>query len=183
MIYAFKRRRVVQGCFAFFALGIIVYVVAISWFFIAAEAWPVKVLLIALGLAFSLTLPGIFADTFSPGPILTISAEGIRYLPFSRETVPWSAVREVTLTRGYSHARGSSDYYRFKLMNGVSFAVHDPKRFPVPPGGVRADKIAISIMPMTIDASAEAIVDAIRASWPGGTIREVNAAPSNATLH
>lgn len=183
MIYAFKRRRVVQGCFAFFALGIIVYVVAISWFFIAAEAWPVKVLLIALGLAFSLTLPGIFADTFSPGPILTISAEGIRYLPFSRETVPWSAVREVTLTRGYSHARGSSDYYRFKLMDGVSFVVNDPKRFPVPPGGLRSDNIAISIMPTAVNASPEAIIEAVRASWRGGDIREVDTAPPGATLH
>lgn len=183
MIYTFKRRRAVQGCFAFFALGIIVYVVAISWFFIPAEAWPVKALLVALGLGLSLTLPGIFADTFSPGPILTVSAEGIRYQPFSRETVPWSAVREVILTRGYSHARGSSDYYRFKLMDGVSFAVHDPTRFSVPPGGMRANNIAISIMAITVDASAEAIVEAIRACWPGGNIREVNAAPADATLH
>lgn len=183
MIYTFKRRRVVQGCFAFFALGIIVYVIAISWFFVAGYAWPVKFLLIASALALSLTLPGIFADTFSPGPILTISIEGIRYLPFSRETVPWSAVREVTLTRGYSHARGSSDYYRFKLMDSVSFAVHDPKRFPVPPGGVRADKIAISIMPITVDGSPEAIVAAIRACWPSGNIREVDGAPADATLH
>lgn len=183
MTYTFKRRRVVQGGFAFLALGIVVYVVAVSWFFIPAHAWPVKALLIALGLGLSLTLPGIFVDTFSPGPILTISAEGMRYLPFSRETIPWVAVRTVTLTRGYSHARGSSDNYRFKLMDGVSFTVDDPKRFPVPPGGVRSNAIAISIMPMTVDAAPDAIIAAIRASWPSGDIREVNAAPADATLH
>lgn len=182
MTYTFKRRRLMQGCFAFLALGIVVYVVAASWFFISAQMWPIKLLLIALGLGFSLTLPGIFADTFSPGPILTISTEGIRYLPFSRETVPWAAVRTVTLTRGYSHARGSNDYYRFKLMDGVSFTVDDPKRFPVPPGGMRANSIAISIMPISVDASPDAIIEAIRACWPSGDVREVNAAPSDATL-
>ncbi|MBX3429361.1 MAG: hypothetical protein KF779_07255 [Hyphomonadaceae bacterium] len=183
MIYAFQRRRIVQGCFALFALSFIICFVAVAWLAIPAEAWPLKALFIVGGLALSLALPGILADTFAPGPILTISADGICYLPFSRQTVPWPAVRTVTLTRGYSHAQGSNDYYRFKLMDGVSFVVDDPKRFPAPPGGLRANTVAISIVPMTVDASPDAIVAAIRASWPSGDIREVSAAPADATLH
>lgn len=146
--------------------------------------WPLKWLFIILtgSMLFGL-IPGIAIDVLSPGPILTISIEGIRYLPFSRETVPWSAVRSVTLTRGYLHARGSSNYYRFKLMDGVSFVVDDPKRFPVPPGGMRANNIAISIMPTAVDASPEAIIEAVRASSAGGDIREVDTAPPDASLH
>ncbi|MEQ1492202.1 MAG: hypothetical protein ABL932_16790 [Terricaulis sp.] len=184
MIYAFKRRRLLQICFVLFAIAILAWVAGFSWFIIPAEMWPLKWLFIILaGSMLFGAMPGMVIDVFSPGPILTISIEGIRYLPFSRETVPWSAVRSVTLTRAYSHARGSSDYYRFKLMDGVSFVVDDPKRFPVPPGGLRSDNIAISIMPTAVSAAPEAIIEAVRASWRGGDIREVDTAPPGATLH
>lgn len=184
MIYAFKRRRLLQGCFVVFAIAILVWVAGFSWFVIPDQMWPVKWLFIVLaGSMLFGAVPGMVLDVLSPGPILTISIEGIRYLPFSGETVPWTAVRSVALTRAYSHARGSSDYYRFKLMDGVSFVVDDPKRFPVPPGGIRANNVAISIMPTAVDASPEAILEAVRASWPGGDIREVDTAPPDATLH
>ncbi len=184
MIYAFQRRRGLQGCFIIFAIAILGWAAGFSWFAIPAQMWPLKWLFIILaGSMLAGVIPGMVSDTLSPGPILTISTEGICYLPFSRETVPWSAVRSVTLTRAYSHARGSSDYYRFKLMDGVSFVVDDPKRFPVPPGGMRANNIAISIMPTAVDASPDAIIEAVRASWPGGDIREVDTAPPDATLH
>lgn len=136
MIYAFQRRRSLQGCFIIFAIAILVWVTGFSWFVIPAEMWPLKWLFIILaGSMLVGVIPGMVIDVLSPGPILTISGEGIRYLPFSRETVPWLAVRSVTLTRAYSHTRGSSDYYRFKWMDGVSFVVDDPKRSPCRPAG------------------------------------------------
>lgn len=184
MIYAFQRRRSLQGCFIIFAIAILVWVTGFSWFVIPAEMWPLKWLFIILaGSMLVGVIPGMVIDVLSPGPILTISGEGIRYLPFSRETVPWLAVRSVTLTRAYSHTRGSSDYYRFKWMDGVSFVVDDPKRFSVPPGGMRSNTVAISIMPTAVNASPDAIIEAVRTCWPGGDIREVNSAPPGATLH
>lgn len=182
MTYTFKRRRWLQGCFSFFALGIIVYVVCFSWFVIPPELWPLKAFFIVLGLGFGVALPAIFIDTFSGGPILTISIEGIRYLSFSRETVPWSAIRNVTLTRAYSHQRGSSDYYRFKLGDAVSFTVDDPTRFPPPRAWFRINEATVPILPASVSASPQEIIDAVRACWTG-VVREVDDAPSDATLH
>lgn len=183
MIYEFKRRRVLQAGLAFLAAGIVGAHVAFDLFAIPPDLWVAKALLLIPAVALACFIPGIFIDTFAPGPILKISTEGLRYLPFSRETVPWSSVRNVTLTRGYAHQRGSNEYYRFKLGDGVSFAVEDPKRFPAPPGSVRANTVPISIMPISVQASPQAIIDAVRACWPDGDIREIDAAPPGVTLH
>lgn len=182
MTYTFKRRRGLQGFGAFAAAGIVGGVGAVSLLAIPASLWWLKLVLLTPTVALALLIPGLFIDAFSPGPILTIGSDGIRYLPFSRETVPWSAVSNVTLTRGYSHARGSSDYYRFKLMDGVTFAGSDPSRFATPPGGLRAPNPVI-IMATSVRASPQEIMDAVRACWPGGDIREVDGVPAGSTLH
>lgn len=182
MIYTFKRRRLLQGCGAVAAVGIVGGVIAVALLAIPWTFWWLKLVLIIPAGALAFLIPGIFGDAFSLGPILTISAEGIRYLPFSRETVPWSAVANLTLTRGYSHSRGASDYRRLELMDGVSFVVTDPARFPAPPGGVRADNIPVSIMAASVQASPQEILDAVRACWSGGDIREVDGIPAGATL-
>lgn len=182
MTYTFKRRRLLQGFLAFVAVGIVGGVIAVALLAIPWAFWWLKLVLLVPAGALAFLLPGLFTDAFSSGPVLTISADGIRYLPFSRETVPWSAVANVTLTRGYSHSRGASDYRRFKLMDGVSFVVIDPKRFPVPPGGVRADSIPVNIMAAAVQASAQEIMAAMRACWSGGDIREVDGIPAGATL-
>lgn len=182
MIYAFKRRRVLQGCLAFVAIAILGGFLAACWFGIPADFWPLKALASLPALALGLTLPGIFGDAFAPGPILVISTEGLLYLPFSRETAPWSAIRNVTLTRAYSHTRGTSEYFRFKLMDGVTFVVADPKRFPVPPGGIRLNSRPIRIMTASVQASPQEIIDAVRACWRGGEIREVDDIPPGVPL-
>lgn len=182
MVHEFKRRRMLTIFFALLATAIIGGHLAFDILVIPNTLWPLKLLLGAPALVFAALLPGIYLDALAPGPVLTISAEGIRYLPFSRETVPWTAVHSVTLKRGYSHQRGANDYYRFKLMDGISFVVSEPERFPVPPLGVRANNIPVSIMRTSVQASPDQIADAVRACW-NGSVEVVNDAPSDATLH
>jgi hypothetical protein len=165
--YSFNRRRGVQGC-----MGAAMLALAASF--------------TGLGLVFPVRLVGIFAllvgmlitamalslvlDIFTRGPILIIGPDGIRFLPFSPATVPWSEITTVTMAQGYYYDASGITGGDGKF--GFSYTIRDPEAFPPRHGIARLARAtmqgAVTLNTLTlIDAKWQDLLAAFHEHYPG----------------
>jgi hypothetical protein len=166
--YTFNRRRGVQGC-----MGAVM--VSLSFAFIAIGAlFPVRavgVFAVLFGLVIAWFALLLLLDIFTPNPILTISAQGVCFLPFSPAVVPWSEITAVTMAQGYYY--GTQGVTGGDGKFGFTYAIRDPERFPkrggisgiaratMTQGSVRLNTLTL------IDARWQDLEAAFRAHYPG----------------
>jgi hypothetical protein len=173
MTHTFNRRRGVQACF-------VVAMLALATAFIAIGAmFPIRAVGI-FAIAFGLVVAGLAVllalDAVTPDPILAISAEGIRFLPFSPTTVPWRDITSITMTQGY-YSNGSA-ITKPDGKFGFRYSIRDACVYPKG-GGVGAVNRAlmtvnntIPLNTLLIDAKWPDMLAALREHYPG-TITEV----------
>lgn len=168
MTYSFNRRRRVQAC-----MGAAMLLLASAFVGVGAifPVLVVSIFAILFGLLVAVLALSLLLDVFAPNPILTVSAQGLYFLPFSPMTVPWSEITSVTVSHGYYY--NSSGVTGPDGKSGVSYAIRDPSAFPKRGGisGVaRATMSGNTVMLNTatlIDASGAAILAAIREHYKG----------------
>lgn len=166
--YQFNRRRGVQGCMGAVMLSLSIAFIGIGLIF---PVRAVGIFAALFGLVIAWLALSLVLDIFAPDPILTISAEGICFLPFSPATVPWSEITAVTMTQGFYY--GTQGITGGDGKFGFTYAIRDPARFPkrrgisgvaramMTQGSVRLNTLTL------IDAKWPDLMAAFRAHYPG----------------
>ena len=173
MTYSFNRKRGVQAC-------IVAAMFVFAGGFVAIGAvFPIRavgIFAIAFGLAVAALAALLALDAFTPDPILTISADGIRFVPFSPTTVAWRDITSITMPQGY-YSNGSG-ITKPDGKFGFRYSIRDASVYPKG-GGVGAVNRALMTLNNTIplntlliDAKWPDLRAALGAHYPG-TIIEV----------
>jgi hypothetical protein len=168
MIYTFKRKRIFQacGCLALAALA--------SAFLIMGLVAPPDVAIIkwlafgAAGMMYGVLIPAVL-ETFTPGPILTIAPDGLKYQPFSPQPIPWIEVTAIKRVRDRVGDGKTANPNR----DVIRFAVRDASQLPLKKGlggammATQLSRYNGAIQIDAVQASADEIVAAIKPYWRG----------------
>jgi hypothetical protein len=187
MTYTFKRRRRLQifGCIALAALATI-FLLQGLFMWPQADAPVIGWICIGIAALFYALLIPIVRETFTPGPMLVISPEGLLYRTYSPEIIPWSEISEVKLVRPPRRRtyepeeppsltvplprrpRETEDLARM----GVMFNVRDPSRYRASEAFAHSmTRFAVGMLGgvqiMTVQATTAEILAAIKTCWRG----------------